>query len=697
MSKKFALETLQKFAIGDQLYVLGTYERGVTIYNQQVRALNLAWALCEALKPNHATRVCVIGGGIGGVTLATALSRRLRLRIALFEKRPVLCPLQQGSEARWVHPHIYDWPSPHSEMPSASLPLLNWNAGRASDVAAQILTEYSKLKMSSSIDIDERLNTKYLRVDEGYSITWSRSPAGTRIRSLGAIAQFDVVILALGFGEESDGEMLEDASIRASERAKKVSYWRNETLSQPQLELGVRTYLISGYGDGALVDLFRARISNFRQDRILKELFEDRPQLLGRLQEFRNSNFNPDERLIFPGLKSVIDSFPRESATKGEYRDLVAEMRARLRSDTQVVLLMRKNRGESKASIEDILSHASSFQNKVLFYLLFKLGGFIPSHQAEKQTVLEYGINFEDVIRRHGTNREAALVDVLCPSLIDLTLQARADMSSALSQPSEPLWPGGYWDEAPLPASSSAADAVKRSWRKEYLPAATETVAMTFAATVAAAISDRCGDDFRVVFHRIIGMGHEVLYQQCSHYYGQGHRYGLGARTFSVRTGTVGLSYRTRALVRSKIGASRIELQGDMDRLDLKKASQVMSNAVQSLVTIPFMAGDECIGVLYADSTVSRAFPDDLISRLLSLCHGFAGHLDHLANQKSMGDAGLRVRNYERTISHLRHLGFESERREKKLLALEEVPAELPTLNRIRSVNFELLSPLGIP
>jgi threonine dehydrogenase-like Zn-dependent dehydrogenase len=57
------------------LYVIGSLERGVTIYSQQVRAHNLAWALWDLQKNGHRQigNVAVVGGGIAGLTMAACL------------------------------------------------------------------------------------------------------------------------------------------------------------------------------------------------------------------------------------------------------------------------------------------------------------------------------------------------------------------------------------------------------------------------------------------------------------------------------------------------------------------------------------------------------------------------------------------------------------------------------------------------
>ena len=114
-------------------------------------------------------RVAIVGAGFAGLTLGAALlKKQAAADITLFEERDTLLPLQQGSDSRWLHPQIYDWPSDGSEASAAMLPVLNWTSARASDVVVQVLGEWGRT-------IDEaapkpsmlRLycNTRHLQID----------------------------------------------------------------------------------------------------------------------------------------------------------------------------------------------------------------------------------------------------------------------------------------------------------------------------------------------------------------------------------------------------------------------------------------------------------------------------------------------------------------------------------------------------
>jgi len=117
----------------DGIFLIGLLDSGVTIFNQQIRALNLIWALDRSNRLSSASAIAVVGGGIAGLTAAMALREIFSLTadasrrtVTLFERRSVLCPLQRGCATRWVHPHIYDWPATGSTNPSAGLPIMNW-------------------------------------------------------------------------------------------------------------------------------------------------------------------------------------------------------------------------------------------------------------------------------------------------------------------------------------------------------------------------------------------------------------------------------------------------------------------------------------------------------------------------------------------------------------------------------------------
>jgi hypothetical protein len=120
-----ARQIIQRMTVPHEqaMYLLGVRERRLTLYTQQVRALNLIYALWKTGRANENSRVAIIGGGAGGMTTAAAAARKLNAfdkpsgSIHLFERHAKLIPLLDGNHTRWLHPRIYDWPAPDSETP----------------------------------------------------------------------------------------------------------------------------------------------------------------------------------------------------------------------------------------------------------------------------------------------------------------------------------------------------------------------------------------------------------------------------------------------------------------------------------------------------------------------------------------------------------------------------------------------------
>jgi hypothetical protein len=296
--------------LGDEplLYALGSFDSRVTVLSQQTRALNLVWSMIETgvvpvEKRDPPFKIAVVGAGFAGLTFAAGLLRKgAACELYIFEQRDTLLPLQQGSDTRWLHPHIYDWPADGSEASAAMLPVLNWTAARSSDVVVQVLGEWAQI-VEKRDSIHLFCNTRHLQLtqcaDEPHRarIEWvgekRRASDGTIRESEGSARglseTFDAVVLAVGFGLE----------------ASKASYWRNETFGQPSLNEPRRTFLLSGQGDGAMIDLLRIRISQFRQDRILEELFGSRPALVAELKLMRE-DFLKDATGLFDRFEGLV-------------------------------------------------------------------------------------------------------------------------------------------------------------------------------------------------------------------------------------------------------------------------------------------------------------------------------------------------------------------------------------------------------
>jgi hypothetical protein len=229
---------------------LGCFEKRVTVYSQQVRAMNLAAAMLEEDLLRTDGRVAIVGGGIAGLTAAVALQKAapdLRA-IHVFEKRSEVLQLQQNSN-RYLHPHNYDWPQNSAAFASAGLPFMNWKAGPAREVQGRLREEFDGIARTSQIQLYPNACVTEVKPFE-------RSSARV-ITSGGAPSDiYDAVILSIGFGLE-----------RAL-GPETASYWTSSEMESPILPSGPHSIFVSGNGDGGLVDFMAAALAPMSHQQI---------------------------------------------------------------------------------------------------------------------------------------------------------------------------------------------------------------------------------------------------------------------------------------------------------------------------------------------------------------------------------------------------------------------------------------------
>jgi hypothetical protein len=671
---------LQRFLIckKPRIFLLGTFERSVTVFNQQLRALNLAYELVEHQR-DALRSVAVVGGGAAGMTVAAGLHKKGVSVTTLFERRSMLCPLQEGSDTRWIHPNIYDWPTSTSELPSAGLPILNWTAGRASDVAVQLSRGWDQVKRDvkrtcellaanakvPTPEICERLNTKYLKIREDGLIEWMcESRTGNSIS--GTSGPFSAIVLAVGFGDE------------ISDRGGGSSYWRNETLSQPQLQLGTSTYLVSGYGDGAIVDLCRIRIEQFRQDRILAELVPRNSELRAALTVVRSQVLKKP---------SVTHEEFEKLRQRPDFAPLLERVRGRLRSDTFAVLRMGQ---DPATTVGTLFKYGSSFQNRFLLYLLFQAGAFVPSSMDEESISRQFQIDEAHTIRRHGTRRSDPIRDALTPALFDRVQRRLESMVDGDPQPDQICWKGGYWDDPSiLTRSLSVADNVRRTWRLEYLPAPARSVASGVAAAIAGLLLPLHGkaEQYRVTIHRVGAVGGQAFLQQMCSYYGQMDtaRKGEPGRAFPTNEGAIGLAFRAGQIVRSRLRTNTSrdldgkDLSADMRTLALGATTMTMASEVRSILAVPATNNNGCFSVLFVDSYKMQLFEDDLVRQIAAM---FSTALNAFK-----GDSDSRVHNFELSLPAAKPRRTPTL---KLLQLLSPNSFKCPQMTSLQSINLEI-------
>jgi hypothetical protein len=237
------------------VFFLGCFEKRVTVYSQQVRAINLAAAILDQDLVRANGKVAIVGGGAAGLTAAVAFAKgapRLRA-IHVYEKRPEVLQLQQNS-GRYLHPHSYDWPADAAANPSAGLPFMNWRAGLARDIQRHLREQFDAVAGTTAIEL--RVNTAVSDV-----IPFERTSARVVLGAGHHVSEiYDVVILSIGFGLER--------SISGAT----PSYWTVSEMESPILAPGVQNIFISGNGDGGLVDFMAAAFNPMTHQQICELL-----------------------------------------------------------------------------------------------------------------------------------------------------------------------------------------------------------------------------------------------------------------------------------------------------------------------------------------------------------------------------------------------------------------------------------------
>ena len=416
-----------------RLYVLGALDDRLTLRSQQVRALNLAYALREKYPPTMS--VAIIGAGIGGVTLASGLALG-GFGITIFERSTKSLQLYADASHRWLHPRAFDWPQPESLSEDARLPLYNWLAGDAAIVTKRWRNEWDEVRRyfeSTLAFVPRAKDIGIAQPSDNLEISWNEPT------NPGRSASFDVVVLCVGYGtDQPSGEF---AQVNHS-------YWDPDVLDREMDGTEVREVLISGTGDGGLLDLFRARLRDFSPARYLAEVIG--PNITAPVT---------DEL-----LKIALSASPDEDVARLEglkVDSIVAALRERLRDDTSAILNGRSlSMFSSNASV---LNRFMLSQLRLVPYAFTYVRGALssPVFDGPKVAVKIDGKSrsFHRVVVRHGPMSE---LERSFPVISGKVVQLRALIQRlyALDPLRDQHWDVDYFD--PLGAISQLAEQVRR-------------------------------------------------------------------------------------------------------------------------------------------------------------------------------------------------------------------------------------------
>uniref|UniRef100_B0T9H3 FAD/NAD(P)-binding domain-containing protein n=1 Tax=Caulobacter sp. (strain K31) TaxID=366602 RepID=B0T9H3_CAUSK len=283
-----------------RLYFLGPFASRINFAAQQNRALNLISALEESNALEKDKPIAVIGAGLSGVTAATAL-HLLGYEVHLIEEKGEILPRQSTTHHRIVHPTVNAWPFSADLLPTTQLPFFDWCADVCDKVMAEIRREWKALA-GDRLHADKRLHlgthvaTHKIHRD-GVTLT-AKPTISTR---------FGAVIFATGFEEE--------AALKNHKTG--TSYWRDDALEQIRAIDTDARFLVSGTGDGGLIDALRLCHTEFMSGalalnavtRLYKSPLAD--EIKAAEQAYRDSQVEGRDLLLWETYQSVAARLPK--------------------------------------------------------------------------------------------------------------------------------------------------------------------------------------------------------------------------------------------------------------------------------------------------------------------------------------------------------------------------------------------------
>jgi hypothetical protein len=237
------------------VYFIGNYSGRINFFAQQTRALNLVRALIKKALIEPGDSVAVVGGGLAGVTVAIALLQK-DVVPELFEQNHTLLRYQKNTATRHVHPSVNFWPD-MPLFPSTNFPFLNWYEGTPAEIISAVKKQIDerfknfRFKASSRVTATEREEQNiFLKVTR-----WTPEKE-TSTRE----GPYKAVIVACGFGLERRPPDLPPGVPH--------SYWHNDDVLPPANPTWTLEHvMVSGNGDGGLIDIIRASLERFDNGR----------------------------------------------------------------------------------------------------------------------------------------------------------------------------------------------------------------------------------------------------------------------------------------------------------------------------------------------------------------------------------------------------------------------------------------------
>lgn len=394
---------LEQFEVTTKVYAIGVFADRVTVRSQMIRAMNLAVALRNA-RGAEIGRVAIVGGGMAGVTFASALGMiSPGSTIDLFERDTRLLPLQHGCTRRNLHPHIYNWPAEGSATPDAGLPLLNWSADKSSVVAESILAQFEEIRARNQ-NIRVRLGQDVVATKE---LSDAVQLTVVDLAGVKTSGNYSCVVLAVGFGRERQ----EFSGVSTA------SYWSDAGVPErAKASKGVFSVLVSGDGDGGLIDFCAACLDDFDHSRLIRLVSE-----FPGLDELKARLLAIDDEALRKGttanlLEAYRKQISRPLASSGLLDEIESQvsMRHSVTLHTRVAEAFRLNTAILNRFTAFILLHLGRTRLRNRFRHIhgpLQFVGYEPAVEVASTHRMRFTVSGAPVVvdsafLRHGTTRE---------------------------------------------------------------------------------------------------------------------------------------------------------------------------------------------------------------------------------------------------------------------------------------------------
>jgi hypothetical protein len=248
-------------------FFIGPFAKRVSFASQQYRAIDLVEALQRKGKLTSDSSVAVVGAGLAGLT-ATAALRGLRCKkVHLYEQTGPM-HRQRGASHRVVHPTISRWPMEELRL-TTRFPFLDWFAAPCDTIIAHLMQDWNE--NLSRTDGTDTFDFRTEVTVQGFGIRPGPGTEQVRLQTVPAFADslYDIVLVTTGFADETT---IGDFAA--------TSYWVSDDIARRTAEdlkqwgSGKRQILVSGCGDGGLIDCLRIIHGHFRDGWLAVELAE---------------------------------------------------------------------------------------------------------------------------------------------------------------------------------------------------------------------------------------------------------------------------------------------------------------------------------------------------------------------------------------------------------------------------------------